>query len=491
MTPAQWTDKSGARSRAIGRTWRATGASRSPCNGPPPPSRSGRSSKAAGGSEGALSARSLLSLVSPNVTATALPVLPKLNNGEPSALRVRSPPRRRRARRAALLADAHAVERQDGAPATPIWLGSLVHERLRRPSWPFNVLRRPSGRTDDPEPARSPWHDIEDCASTSCEGVRVALIASRRNRSGSRRAPQHATARTARAATMKISSGAQARKSRGVQQVIQVTPAAITAGRRGRVRECPSHAVGVPVPAVPVLVLAARRSRNGTLSFTHVLFAAVFAALIGDGVWFTAGRTYGRPPHQPARPLLALDRLQRADDARAFERFGAPIMAMCKFVPGLALITPPLMGTTRIEVKLYAIWDTIGMSAWASFWLLGGALFSRQLARSAHTVEQHGATVVDVLVALRAPLSRVSIRAALAPAPMARSPDHLGGNSSTGMMRSGAPPVRARRASRDRRQPGAVPDSRRLAARPERPGDRATGAPGARDRRRIACVRTT
>lgn len=128
-----------------------------------------------------LSARSLLSLVSPNVTATALPVLPRLNNGEPSTLvftRSRSTADERDVLR--FWPTKYAVERQNGVPATPVWIGSLVHERLRRPSWPFNILR-PTKQADSLISERgdaSPWHDLEVASSTGCEGVRVTLISS-------------------------------------------------------------------------------------------------------------------------------------------------------------------------------------------------------------------------------------------------------------------------------------------------------------------------
>jgi membrane protein DedA with SNARE-associated domain/membrane-associated phospholipid phosphatase len=125
------------------------------------------------------SARSLLSLVAPDPEATALPVLPKLNNGEPSAL-VFTRGREARDERDVLRfwPTDYAVQRKSGMSATPIWLGSLVHERLWRPSWPFNVLR--PDRQIDPlisvQGEASGWRELEVSSSAGCEGVRVTLI---------------------------------------------------------------------------------------------------------------------------------------------------------------------------------------------------------------------------------------------------------------------------------------------------------------------------
>lgn len=156
--------------------------------------------------------------------------------------------------------------------------------------------------------------------------------------------------------------------------------------------------LGVPIPAVPVLLFAGSAIAAGTLSFWPVLCAAVLGALIGDGLWFTAGRLYGRRLIGVLAQLLpALD--ARVEQARSmFERFGVPLVSISKFVPGLALITPPLMGTTAVDARIYAIWDLTGAMAWAAFWLLGGAAAERQLHMLFEFVRAQGGTVIDLLM---------------------------------------------------------------------------------------------
>lgn len=158
--------------------------------------------------------------------------------------------------------------------------------------------------------------------------------------------------------------------------------------------------LGVPLPSAPLLVFAGSAVASGRLAFTHVLLAAVCGALLGDGVWFAAGRIYGR------KLVAALSRRSYAVDSgmrttgELFERHGPPIVALSKFVPGLGLVTPPLMGTTQIAVPAFFLWDTAGIVAWAAFWLLGGALFEHQLHLALLELQAHGTTVVDLLVAV-------------------------------------------------------------------------------------------
>lgn len=156
--------------------------------------------------------------------------------------------------------------------------------------------------------------------------------------------------------------------------------------------------LGVPIPAVPMLLFAGSAIAAGTLSFWPILGAAVLGAMIGDGTWFTAGRLYGR------KLLAALGRLSPAIDSKVetarslFERFGVPLVSVSKFVPGLGLITPPLMGSTAVDSRIYAIWDLTSAVAWATFWLLGGAAAERELHMLLGFVKSRGGTVADILL---------------------------------------------------------------------------------------------
>ncbi|BAO88198.1 bifunctional DedA family/phosphatase PAP2 family protein [Caballeronia cordobensis] len=129
-----------------------------------------------------VSLKSVMSVVSPNAPAIELPALPRLNNGEPSTLVFARSVHGADERDVLRFWPTHyAVRERAGAPPAPIWLGSVVHERLRRPSWPFNVLR-PDRRVDPmviDRGERSPWRGIEIASSAGCGDVPVILVESR------------------------------------------------------------------------------------------------------------------------------------------------------------------------------------------------------------------------------------------------------------------------------------------------------------------------
>ena len=125
-----------------------------------------------------LSAHSLLSLASPNVAAASLPVLPKLNNGVPSSMVFMRPGETRDERDVLRFwPSGYAVE--NGASATPLWVGAFAHERLFRPSWPINILRvDKEANSFDARAKSSAGLDAAIVGRVSCHGVPVALLAS-------------------------------------------------------------------------------------------------------------------------------------------------------------------------------------------------------------------------------------------------------------------------------------------------------------------------
>ena len=125
-----------------------------------------------------VSAHSLLSLASPDVSAVSLPVLPKLNNGVPSSLVfMRAGESREERYVLRFWPSGYAVD--NGTSAVPLWVGAFAHERLTRPSWPLNILRidRDAGPFDARAKAAAGLGAMV-LAEVDCHGVPVSLLVS-------------------------------------------------------------------------------------------------------------------------------------------------------------------------------------------------------------------------------------------------------------------------------------------------------------------------
>src|SRR5690349_814260 len=51
--------------------------------------------------------------------------------------------------------------------------------------------------------------------------------------------------------------------------------------------------LGVPIPAMPTMIVGGAEAAEGKYSLALVFAVAVLASLIGDAVWYALGRAYG------------------------------------------------------------------------------------------------------------------------------------------------------------------------------------------------------
>ncbi len=156
--------------------------------------------------------------------------------------------------------------------------------------------------------------------------------------------------------------------------------------------------LGLPLPGLPALVVAGALAAGGGLSLPALFGAAVLACLIGDAVWYAAGRRYGN------RVLATLCRVSLSPDicvnqAQAnFDRWGMGLLVVAKFIPGLSTVVPPLAGATRAAWSAFLLFDGIGTVLWAATGLGAGYLMHAQIAELLAQTERLG-TGVLILVA--------------------------------------------------------------------------------------------
>jgi membrane protein DedA with SNARE-associated domain/rhodanese-related sulfurtransferase len=136
--------------------------------------------------------------------------------------------------------------------------------------------------------------------------------------------------------------------------------------------------LGLPVPAMPTLILAGAIA-TGALGVAPLFAAAVVACIVPDTVWFLLGRRYGM------RVLKTLCRISLEPDScvsqtqSRFERWGINSLVIAKFVPGLAIIAPPLAGALRIGWPRFLGLSAIGGAIWVGSGLAAGMLFKTQI----------------------------------------------------------------------------------------------------------------
>ena len=158
--------------------------------------------------------------------------------------------------------------------------------------------------------------------------------------------------------------------------------------------------IGLPIPAIPTLVVAGAFAVDGKLSLVAVFAVALLACVIADLSWYVAGRIYG---NRVMRMLCAIsltpDSCVSQTQSR-FERWGVNALLIAKFVPGIALLAPPLAGATHIGWLRYLVFNTAGGALWVAAGMGGGMILGAQIQRLLAYLQRYGTAALVLLVAI-------------------------------------------------------------------------------------------
>lgn len=137
--------------------------------------------------------------------------------------------------------------------------------------------------------------------------------------------------------------------------------------------------LGLPLPAVPTMVVAGALAYESQLGLAPLLTVVVAGSLAGDIPWFVAGRSYGY------RVLKTLCRIAIEPDScvkrteNIFERWGPPSLLVAKFIPGFATVAPPLAGAMRLGFAPFAAYSAVGALLWAGVSIALGLVFHNEV----------------------------------------------------------------------------------------------------------------
>ena len=156
--------------------------------------------------------------------------------------------------------------------------------------------------------------------------------------------------------------------------------------------------IGLPVPANLFVLAAGAIAASGKLALMPVVTLAIIACVLADSVWYEAGRVRG------GRILHLIHRLTpnpEVHDRRArttFAKYGAPILLLSKFIPGVDLVAPPLVGVSRTSRLRFLTFETLGAGLWSGAYACLGYTFSHDLKTAAVYAGRVGWFIAGVVV---------------------------------------------------------------------------------------------
>lgn len=160
--------------------------------------------------------------------------------------------------------------------------------------------------------------------------------------------------------------------------------------------------IGLPIPAMPMLIVAGALAAGGEISWVAVLAASVVACLISDYFWFKAGRFYGK------RVLRLLCKISLSPDycvsqtEDKFRRWGPKSLVVAKFVPGFNTVAPPLAGAMGATTAEFLGYSVTGALLWSGVGIGAGMLFKDGIEDVLSALETMGGVALAGLLVLLA-----------------------------------------------------------------------------------------
>ncbi|HZV60056.1 MAG TPA: VTT domain-containing protein [Candidatus Eremiobacteraceae bacterium] len=156
--------------------------------------------------------------------------------------------------------------------------------------------------------------------------------------------------------------------------------------------------IGLPVPALPVLLAAGAVAGTGRLNFFGAWLICVLATLFADSIWYLLGRSKGiKILHLLCKISLEPDSCVRKTEG-LFAEQGSRSLLFAKFLPGLGTMAPPLAGIFRMKPYKFLLFDGLGASLWSGTFLTLGYVFSGQIEDIAEHAATLGSRLLIILV---------------------------------------------------------------------------------------------
>jgi membrane protein DedA with SNARE-associated domain len=156
----------------------------------------------------------------------------------------------------------------------------------------------------------------------------------------------------------------------------------------------------IPLPSVPLLIVAGTLIRTGQLSAAGALACCLGGALLADNVWFQLGRRRGK------RILRFLCRVSIEPDScvrnteNSFVKRGLNTLLIAKFVPGLNAVAAPLAGDSGVGFARFLAMDSVGIALWSGAYMAAGYVFSNQVEDVLGYAQQWGTGFLALVVGL-------------------------------------------------------------------------------------------
>jgi membrane protein DedA with SNARE-associated domain len=145
-------------------------------------------------------------------------------------------------------------------------------------------------------------------------------------------------------------------------------------------------ATAIPFPGRIVLVVAGALAARAELNLVLVILLGALGALIGDHLWYVAGRVKGESLVRRYCQLVNGRRcLERARES--LRQYGPFAFVVGRFFAGVRIVAAPLAVSAGIRYREFLLYDAAGSLLWSALFVFAGWFLGEQ---ARHVVERTG-----------------------------------------------------------------------------------------------------
>jgi membrane protein DedA with SNARE-associated domain len=158
--------------------------------------------------------------------------------------------------------------------------------------------------------------------------------------------------------------------------------------------------LGPPLPSGPLLIVAGALANEGRVAASSIAGVAWVAGMLGKVALYVVGGRYGRQAMGALCRLAVTPNSSIGKTDRHFERWGAALLILAEFIPGVRTLAPSLAGAEKLPATPFLLYSALGAVLWTALYLSIGLIFSKQIGRVLIVVEQSGKVAIVVIAAV-------------------------------------------------------------------------------------------
>ncbi len=132
-------------------------------------------------------------------------------------------------------------------------------------------------------------------------------------------------------------------------------------------------------PGESVIVAGGFLAAKGILSIWVVIPAGIMASILGGYAAYALGTRYGHEKMLRYGRYLRITPSMLDRVHRFFQRFGAPVVTVGRFIVPLRQLQGYVAGAAAMGFPRFALWSAVGAVLWVSVWGLGSWALAQQI----------------------------------------------------------------------------------------------------------------